>query len=260
MNKILPLFLLTGLLLTTQTLRAHLDKLESVYLDSKRQIVASSANATHMRELFFNTETTGYYVEVVSVKQNTDTLYWGNYFDKALTIENGHFKYFYFNGRSESEGDFKMGSKVGTWKRWTFDGVERPDRFYSDEKFTTGLGRPTNAAAFPGGLDSLQNYVNTNLNYPSEARNRGIEGTVYVAFTIDKSGVVRYPEVSTSVHYLLDEEAIRFVAEMPEWKPASKNGNYVDTSCVIPITFDLETTPDTGGAKTSSPIEKQNKK
>jgi protein TonB len=98
------------------------------------------------------------------------------------------------------------------------------------------------------------------LIYPADARNRGIEGTVYVSFTIDKFGNVRDPLVTTSVHYLLDEEAIRFVSEMPEWSPAAKNGNYVETQFIMPITFDLETTPDVGGAKSASPIEKQNKK
>lgn len=258
MKKILPLFLLAGLLLTHLRSFAELEKIETVWLDSKRQVLKSSEGATHSRDLFRNTITDTYYVEVVSVKQNTDTLYWGNYNDRLLTTEHGAFKYFYFNGRPESEGEFKMGSKVGSWKRWNFDGTERPDRFYSDEKFDKGA-RTTNAAKFPGGIDSLQKYVNSNLIFPADARNRGIEGTVYVSFTIDKSGTVRYPEVTTSVHYLLDEEAIRFVSEMPEWAPASKNGNYVDTNFIMPITFDLETTPNVGGAKSASPIEKQTK-
>jgi TonB family protein len=259
MKKILPLFLLAGLLLTHFHSYAELTKIETVWLDGKRQVLQSSVGATHSRDLFLNDITNTYYVEVVSVKQNTDTLYWGNYYDRLLTLEHGQFKYFYFNGRSESEGEFKMGIKVGSWKRWNFDGTERPDRFYSDEKFDKG-SRTTNPAKFPGGIDSLQKYVNTNLIFPSDARNRGIEGTVYVSFTVDKSGVVRYPEVTTSVHYLLDEEAIRFVSEMPEWVAASKNGNYIDTNFIMPITFDLETTPNVGGAKTASPIEKQTKK
>lgn len=259
MNKILPLFLLAGLLLTHYTSRAELQKLETVYLDGKRQVLDNATGATHARDLYLNTDNNTYFVQVVSVKQNSDTLYWGNYHDRLLTTEHGLFKYFYFNGRPESEGEFKMGTKVGTWKRWNFDGTERPDRFYSDEKFVKGE-RTTNAAKFPGGIDSLQNYVNTNLIYPADARNRGIEGTVYVSFTIDKFGNVRDPLVTTSVHYLLDEEAIRFVSEMPEWSPAAKNGNYVETQFIMPITFDLETTPDVGGAKSASPIEKQNKK
>jgi TonB family protein len=258
MKKILPLFLLAGLLLTHFSSFAELEKIETVWLDGKRQVLKTSEGATHSRDLFHNTSDNTYYVEVVSMKQTSDTLYWGNYYDRLLTIEHGSFKYFYFNGRPESQGEFKMGTKVGTWKRWNFDTTERPDRFYSDEKFDKGA-RTTNAAKFPGGIDSLQTYVNNQLMYPADARNRGIEGTVYVSFTVDKSGVVRYPEVTTSVHYLLDEEAIRFVTEMPEWTPASKNGNYVDTNFIMPITFDLETTPDKGGKKTASPIEKQNK-
>lgn len=45
-------------------------------------------------------------------------------------IEDGHFKYYFPNGQVESEGEFQAGVKVGHWKRYDFQGNQKPDRYY----------------------------------------------------------------------------------------------------------------------------------
>jgi hypothetical protein len=45
-------------------------------------------------------------------------------------IEDGHFKFFFPNGQIESEGEFQAGVKVGHWKRFDFQGNQKPDRYY----------------------------------------------------------------------------------------------------------------------------------
>ena len=81
--------------------------------------------------------------------------------------------------------------------------------------------------------------VNDSLRYPEEARERLIEGTVYITFQIDQAGDVRQPEVTEGVHYLLDEEALRFVSTLPTWTPATRNGVAVESSFIMPITFSI---------------------
>lgn len=162
----------------------------------------------------------------------------GRYVDKDLLVEDGDFVYYYANGITESKGRYKNGSKVGTWKRWNYDGRIKPDRFYPDETFKRS-SRTTAAAKFPGGSGALQKLVSDSLIYPLEAKSRQIEGTVYVTFMIDAFGDVRQPEVTEGVHYLLDEEALRFVSKMPTWSPATRYGVPVDTQFVMPITFSL---------------------
>ena len=48
-------------------------------------------------------------------------------------IEHGQFKFYYPNGQVESEGMYDRGVRVGTWKRYTFDGSSKPDRYYNPE-------------------------------------------------------------------------------------------------------------------------------
>jgi TonB family protein len=162
----------------------------------------------------------------------------GIYADKDLQIGNGDFTYFYANGYKESEGRFKNGYKVGTWKRWNFEGKPKPDRFYPDEHFVK-TNRTSQAAKFPGGMAALQKLVSDSLNYPEQAKNQKIQGTVYVTFTIDATGEVSQPQITDGVHALLDEEALRFVSSLPTWVPAAKSGIPVDSNYIMPFTFDL---------------------
>jgi TonB family protein len=90
--------------------------------------------------------------------------------------------------------------------------------------------------------------VNDSLNYPKEAVERKLEGTVYVNFTIDATGEVSHPMVSDGVHYLLDEEALRFISSLPSWTPASKNGIPVESNYIMPIVFDLGSVSSASGS------------
>lgn len=205
------------------------------YLDIQHRVVTDSTKAKFVRESRMLPDST----YDVTVKYITGELFnIGHYSDPKLEIPHGSFVYYYANGFKESEGRFKDGFKVGTWKRWNFEGAAKPDRYYPDEDFkrTTRTSKP---AKFPGGMLALQGYVNDSLNYPKEAVERKLEGTVYVTFTIDATGEVSHPQVSDGVHYLLDEEALRFVSSMPTWTPASKNGMPVESNYIMPIVFDL---------------------
>jgi len=46
--------------------------------------------------------------------------------------------------------------------------------------------------SFKGGLKQLQNWLDKHLSYPPEAREAGIEGTVYVEFVVEKNGSVSF--------------------------------------------------------------------
>jgi len=49
-------------------------------------------------------------------------------------MEHGLFIYYYTSGKIESEGMYEYGYKMGAWKRFTAQGVQRPDRFYKAER------------------------------------------------------------------------------------------------------------------------------
>lgn len=208
---------------------------QTQYLDIYFNVIPSADKAKYTRDVVIENDST-YLVMMKYI--SGETMMTGSYADSALLVPNGDFKYYYANGNNESEGRFKNGLKVGTWKRWSFDGVQKPDRYYPDENFKART-RATNPAKFPGGMAALQKLVADSLKYPEEAKSRGLEGTVYVAFTIDATGEVTHPEVSDGNHYLLNEEALRFVTSMPAWTPAYKDGIPVNSSFVLPVIFSV---------------------
>ncbi len=46
--------------------------------------------------------------------------------------------------------------------------------------------------------------------------------------------------MESSAHPLLDAEAVRVVAAMPDWTPGTQRGKAVDVRLVVPIKFSLK--------------------
>ncbi len=97
------------------------------------------------------------------------------------------------------------------------------------------------AAEFPGGKKKLSEYLHSELRYPEEAMLSAIQGIVYVEFVVRKNGSIDGFKVIRSVHPLLDKEALRVVSGMPGgWRPATMNGEYVNSYYKIPIKFQID--------------------
>lgn len=134
-------------------------------------------------------------------------------------------------------------------------------------------------ASFPGGQSQFFSYYAKTVRYPFEAMEYNIQGKVYVGFAINEKGkiedvkvvaideiqgeteeeivtlcVERYQrkadaakkspskselkEVKTAYN-LLVKEAKRVISKMPDWVPATQNGNPVRSTFKLPITFRL---------------------
>jgi TonB family protein len=95
-------------------------------------------------------------------------------------------------------------------------------------------------AQFPGGLEALVTFLSANITYPDEARQMGLEGTVFMTMVVEKDGTITSVEPVKGVNPLLDAEATRVVSSFPKWTPGKKDGEIVRTSFVVPIKFKLE--------------------
>lgn len=94
--------------------------------------------------------------------------------------------------------------------------------------------------AFPGGNAGLQKYFDDNIQYPADAVDNGVEGTVKVAFTVDENGKLMNAGIDGDPQgYGLDAEALRVVSNMPKWTPGSVGGKPVKTKFVLPVRFAL---------------------
>lgn len=93
---------------------------------------------------------------------------------------------------------------------------------------------------FPGGMAAMQNYLATNVQYPLEAQEKGIQGRVICQFIINTDGTVSDVKVMRNVDKLLEAEAIRVIENMPKWNPGIKDNKIVRVKYTLPITFRLQ--------------------
>lgn len=93
---------------------------------------------------------------------------------------------------------------------------------------------------YPGGIEKLKAFIVENVSYPEEAKKEGIQGKVFVSFTVNKKGEVVDAEVAKGVHTTLDNEAIRVVESMPVWTPGKEKGKVVNVRYTMPVQFKLD--------------------
>lgn len=94
---------------------------------------------------------------------------------------------------------------------------------------------------YPGGMTSLQSYINRSLKYPQVSRENNSQGRVIVRFIIDSNGIVISPQVvRSSGDFYLDMEAVRVIESMPKWKPGKHKGKPVCVYFTMPIVFSLK--------------------
>ena len=92
---------------------------------------------------------------------------------------------------------------------------------------------------YPGGDDARLEFLRSNINYPPEAKEKGIQGTVYIGFVVEKDGTVNDVKLLRGVDKLIDDEALRVVKLMPKWTPGKQKGEIVRVSYNMPIKFTL---------------------
>jgi TonB family protein len=92
---------------------------------------------------------------------------------------------------------------------------------------------------FNGGADSLQLFLDKNLQYPYIELQNKIEGTVIVEFIVRKDGTLTDIKIIKSGGKIFDIEAIRLIRLMPKWAAGKQNGKSVNCYASLPINFSL---------------------
>ncbi len=92
---------------------------------------------------------------------------------------------------------------------------------------------------FPGGEQAMMKFVSSNVHYPEEAKDKGINGRVLVSFVVEKDGSVTEVEVRKGIGKICDEEAVRVVKAMPKWTPGMQDGKPVRVHYNLPFYFKL---------------------
>ena len=93
---------------------------------------------------------------------------------------------------------------------------------------------------FPGGMQAMIEYLNTNIKYPKDAIKQEVGGRVMVMFVVETDGSLSNVRVARKVFPSLDAEAVRVVYSTPKWKPGKEKGRSVRVNFTMPIVFSVK--------------------
>jgi TonB family protein len=89
--------------------------------------------------------------------------------------------------------------------------------------------------------NELKDYLANTLQYPEKSREKGMEGRAVIDFTVTKTGRISNVKINKSSGVSeLDQEALRVVRNMPDWKPGIAHNRKVDVVYKLPISFKLD--------------------
>ena len=90
-----------------------------------------------------------------------------------------------------------------------------------------------------GGMEGWMNYLVESIKYPEEAKERGIEGTVVMAFIVNSDGTISDIETLRGIGGGCDQEAMRVIQNAPKWTPGQLGGKAVRVRMRLPLQFKL---------------------
>jgi periplasmic protein TonB len=93
---------------------------------------------------------------------------------------------------------------------------------------------------FPGGNKAMYDFINANIQYPEIAKDNNIQGKVILNFCVTYKGTIDKVSVLKGVDESLNNEAIRVIKMLPEWKPGKQAGKPVNVWFQVPVTFQLK--------------------
>jgi len=93
---------------------------------------------------------------------------------------------------------------------------------------------------YMGGSKTFKEFIVNNLQYPKEAMEAGVEGSVVVGYEINDNGDVVSPHVLKGLGYGCDEEALRLVRIL-SFEKVKNRGVRVKVTTKTKIMFKLPT-------------------
>lgn len=95
---------------------------------------------------------------------------------------------------------------------------------------------------FPGGRDSLMNFLRDNFIPPDELLELNLSGKVIVRFVVEEDGSVTHPVIEKSFKecQACDVEALRLIGIMPKWIPVNDRNKSTKRLMRLPINFESQ--------------------
>lgn len=93
---------------------------------------------------------------------------------------------------------------------------------------------------YAGGNEAMAAFLRKNLKYPRLATQAGVQGKVFVQFTVGSDGKIENATAVKGIGFGCDEEAVRVVKMMKDWMPGKQAGVPVRVRFTLPIAFQLD--------------------
>ncbi|RTQ46211.1 hypothetical protein EJV47_22020 [Hymenobacter gummosus] len=100
-----------------------------------------------------------------------------------------------------------------------------------------GENRPDVAPSYPGGQPALSEFIQQNVKTPQALLDQQKSGIVFTSFNVGEDGRLTNVKVEKGFTPEADAEALRVLALMPAWKPATRKGKpvAVDVTLAVPV-------------------------
>lgn len=177
-------------------------------------------------------------------------------------IRSGKQFIWYSTGQLNCESNYLKDKLHGSLKTFYESGEKKRLDFFDNGKFISGTVWNTDGNVIPhypyerfpefnGGEAAMYQWLGQNLIYPKEAKDKNIQGRVYIYFVVEQDGSISNAHILESPNDLLSEEALRVVNAMPKWLPGYQRGKLVRAKFNLPIVFQLS-----GGRKSKKKKKK----
>lgn len=93
---------------------------------------------------------------------------------------------------------------------------------------------------FPGGIDSLNEFIFKNLNTNCDADKDCLSGNVFVKFIVNENGSVSNAQIIKPISPQFDQEVLRVISLMPNWTPGKQSGNKVKVWYTLKVNIDYK--------------------
>lgn len=87
--------------------------------------------------------------------------------------------------------------------------------------------------------DGIMRHISENFRYPTQEKQMGIEGKVFISFVISRNGTVENIRTKGNVSGF-KKEAERLINSLPQFTPAEQRKKRVNMSYSIPINFKIK--------------------
>lgn len=88
--------------------------------------------------------------------------------------------------------------------------------------------------------EKMMDFLYSNLYYPKEAYDNGVEGMVVASFIVEKDGKIIGAKIVRDIGAGCGREALNVINAMPDWEPGKQRGKPVRVQFNLPIRFTKE--------------------